>query len=435
MMRFVRFSRSMESIAFEAPVLSYVGNAFLPSIAVVPLQQNTGKPSQPVVAVGERVREGQLLARGTPPDSVNIHAPIPGILKEFSAIPLPNGAMGNAAIIQLSGSFDILGRRTENFPWKSISESEILRVLEDKGVINTFDKPCPFVPELRKARKMGKATLAIRLFDADPTCQLEDALVASSLETILIGTSLIAKACEASDVYLIHSGKKWPGPADKKLEEFFASRQSHRIRASSRYPSGNDGLIRSLVASSTKKPLGELICIDAVTAISAYDAIVHNQPVVSRTIVVTGTALGRPEILTVRIGTPIGDGIAECGGFKNPPERIVVNGLLTGTAVYDLDTPITKYTKSLHIMDSDACPGYTVTQCVHCGRCLQVCPVKIDPMRVVIGIDKSKHAPELLNSLKKCKQCGCCAIVCPSRIPLHHRIREANVRLNKGSVQ
>jgi len=103
--------------------------------------------------------------------------------------------------------------------------------------------------------------------------------------------------------------------------------------------------------------------------------------------------------------------------------------------VYDLDTPVTKYTKSIHIMDSETCPSYTVHTCIHCGRCLQVCPVKIDPMRVVVGIKKTKHARQLLESLKSCQFCGCCAIVCPSRIPLHHSIREARDRLLKGELE
>ena len=436
MMRFVRFSRSLESIAYEAPELSFVGNAFLPSKAFVPLQQNDGKPSMPIVNPGERVREGQLIARGGQPESVHVHAPVPGIVREFATIPLPNGKMGKAAVIELSGSFDILGRKCEHFPWKSVPESELLRVLEDKGVINTFDAPKALVPDLRKAKKIGKAALAIRLFDADPTCQLEAALMEQKRDMVLEGAAILAAACDAMEIFLIHNEKKWSGISENALEELFQKRTCHIRRASARYPSGSEGLIRSLVVAERNKAEINSNCVyvDTVTALSAYDAIVTNQPVVCRTIVVTGTALGRPEILTVRIGTPIGDVIEECGGFKSPPGRIVVNGLLSGTAVYDLDTPITKYTKSLHIMDTDACPDYAVTPCVHCGRCLQVCPAKIDPQRIVKGIDKAKHTPQLIESLKKCQYCGCCAIVCPSRIPLHQRIREACNRLTKGNA-
>lgn len=423
----------MESVSYEASELSFVGNAFLPSLALVPLRQHGGKPAVPVVSTGERVREGQLIARGAQPDSVHVHAPVPGIVRAFATIPLPDGTMGNAAIIQLSGSFDILGRKEERFPWRAAPESEILRVLDDKGVINTFDDPVPLASELRQAKKSAKAIVAVRLFDADPTCQLDGALMSFRREEVLEGAALLAKACDASEVCLVHAERRWQGPSQKELEAIFQGRTLKLVRAGTRYPSGNARIIRSFAVSDDRKKEAHVVCVDAATAATAYDATVRNQPVVSRTVVVTGTALERPEILNVRVGTPIGDVIEECGGFRCPPSRIVVNGLLSGISIYDLDTPITKSTKSIHIMDADSCPEYGVTPCVHCGRCLQVCPAKIDPMRVVVGIGKAKHTQKLLESLDKCQRCGCCAVVCPSRIPLHHRIAEARERINKGS--
>ena len=431
MIRFIRFKRSFETVAFEEPELTFAGNAFLPSIALVPLQQHTGKPSDPVLSPGEHVREGQLIARGTSPFSVHVHAPVPGIIQEYKMIPLPDGTVGKAAVIKLSGSFDILGRKVEKFPWKSVPESEILRVLEDKGVINTFENPLPLVPVLRKAKSSGSAVLAIRLFDADPTCQLDDYLVRSALAIVLEGTAVLAKGMDASTVYLVYAGKKWTGPTEKELAELFQNRKVFMIKSNRRYPSGNTSQFNALVSSvcpSKNVP----VLIDPVTAISSYEAVVNNQPVLYRTVIVTGPALGSPAILKVRIGTPIGDVIEECGGFKTSPGRIIVNGLLSGTAVYDLDTPITKNTKSIHIMDIDTCPSYTVRNCIHCGRCLHVCPVGIDPMRVTTGIEKGKFTERLLTSVKSCQFCGCCAIVCPSRIPLHHIIREASSRVQKG---
>lgn len=433
MMRFIRFNRSLETVAFEASELPIAGNAFLPSIALVPLKQHAGEASVPVVNAGERVREGQLLARGSVPGSVHVHAPVPGILKEFTVVPLPDGTMGKAARIQLSGSFDIMGRKAENYPWKSVSESELLRILEDKGVINTFAKPEPLVPALRQAKKKGSAILAIRLFDGDPTVQLDSILADKMLDTVLEGTALIAKALDATSVYLIHNGKKWNGKRSGELESLFQKRKVYTIHSRNRYPSGYSDCINQLLRSVNPACRDtQPIIIDPVTAISAFEAVVRNQPVLNRTIVVTGPSLGRPEILKVKIGTPIGDIIEECGGFKTAPGRIVVNGLLTGTAVYDLDMPVTKYTKSIHIMDSDTCPEYATHPCIHCGRCLQVCPVKIDPMRVVIGVNKGKHTPLLMRSLESCQFCGCCAIVCPSRIPLHQIMHEARERLTKG---
>jgi len=206
------------------------------------------------------------------------------------------------------------------------------------------------------------------------------------------------------------------------------------LKCSDRYPSGNSGQFNALMKTvQTVDKDTSIIFIEPVTAYSVFEAVVKNKPVINRFVVVTGPALDKPSVMNVRIGTPIGDVIEECGGFKTDPSRIIVNGLLCGQAVYDLDTPITKYTKSLHIMDEETCPSYTVRNCIHCGRCLHVCPVSIDPQRIATSIQKEKITPKLLASISACQYCGCCAIVCPSRIPLHHIIREADSRLKGNS--
>lgn len=425
MTHFVRFRKSSEYIRFDAPELDFSGNAFLPTTALVPILQHCGSSAKPVVSPGERIREGQLIARGLSPESANIHSPIPGILQEFRVTPMPDGSMQMAAMINLAGSFDILGRKEENYPWRNVPESELLRVLEDKGTINTFESPVPIVPQLRAAKKNDSPAIALRLFDGDPTCQLDSYLVKTRLDSVLEGCALLARSIDAKKVFLIHSGKKWEGPDQKQLEKTFQERKVRTIRSSNRYPSGNSGqLLKLLKANDSDKSLSDPVLIDPVTALAAFDAAVKNVPCLNRIIVVTGPAIGNPAILKVRIGTPIGDIIEECGGFKVDPSRIVINGLLGGQSVYDLDTPVTKYMKSLHIMDRDTCPSYTVRNCIHCGRCLQVCPVSIDPQRIASCVRSEKITPKVVESIAECQYCGCCAIVCPSRIPLHHIIRE-----------
>lgn len=423
MTRFIRFKRSFEIIRYEAQHIDFSGNAFLPSVAFIPLDQYDGISAQPIVSVGERVKEGQLIARGSSGLSANIHSSIPGIVKEFRSVPLPDGKCGLAAIISLEGSFDVLGRKEENFLWKHAPESEIMRVLEDKGVINTFENPIPFASSLRKAIKKGTPIVALRLFDSDPTCQLDSFLSKNLLSIILEGTALIAKCINAVTIVLVHDQKKWQEPSSSEMEKVFQNRKVRILQGGKKYPSGNTRQLFTLIAQEN------IVCIDPVTAISSYEAVVKNQPVLHRTLVVTGPSIDSPRVLRARIGTPIGDIIEECGGFRSEPGRIVVNGLLKGNAVYDLDTPVTKQTKSLHIMDFDTCPTYTVRECIHCGRCLQVCPVSIDPMRTVIAIRKEQFSLTTLSSVSACLHCGCCAMVCPSRIPLHHIIDEVSGRL------
>lgn len=432
MTNYIRFAKGFESIKIDSSPLSLAGNAFLPPTALIPLRQHAGEDANLIVQSGERVREGQLIARSTSDRAANVHASIPGIVDSFREVPMPDGSLQISAVIKLSGAFDLLGKRESAYPWQNVPESELLRVIEDKGCVNSFSDPVPLGPQLRNAKRNARCTVTLRLFDADPTCRIDSTLYRSFPDIILSGAAIIARSVDARCVYLAHTEKRTAIEA-LKLDQIFNGRPALPVRSPNRYPSGNERRIRALVSGmEDSKGDGETtILVDVTTALSAYDAVVRNLPCVTRFVEVCGPAIDSPKILKVRVGTPIGDVIEECGGFKVDPARIVVNGLLAGQAVYDLDTPITKYAKSLHLMDRDACPPYTVRECAHCGRCLQVCPAKIDPQRVVASIKAARTSEKLAKSISACQYCGCCAIVCPSRIPLHQIIKEAHSRLTE----
>ena len=52
-------------------------------------------------------------------------------------------------------------------------------------------------------------------------------------------------------------------------------------------------------------------------------------------------------------------------------------------------------------------------KCLYCGACLEVCPMKIDPKRLM---------DHKLTS-KKCIDCGLCSYVCPSFINLRKYLK------------
>lgn len=429
MTHIIKFKRGNEYIRHELPDLDFMGTAFLPSTAIIPLSQDSGLPARPIVAQGEKVAEGQLLARATNQNSAHVHSSIPGILHSWREIALPNGKLGNAAIIQLSGSFSVLGRKQENFKWTNMSEFEMMRILEEKGVINTFEKPVSLSGSIKKAKTKGNPILTVRLFDSDPTCMLDSFLWSHFSNSVLQGCALLARAMDASAICFVHQDKKWTNEYIEKLQEIFQNKPIFTVRMAKTYPAGNTVQINHAL-DNNKSISKNRILIDIETALSAYDAIVHNLCILTRFIVISGSAIEKPSVLKVRIGTTIGDIIEECGGFKNSPGRIVINGLLHGTAVYDLDTPITKYTKSLHILDTDSSPNQKTQSCIHCGNCLKVCPVHLDPMRIVQVIHRGKLTLDVQRAASLCQNCGCCAMVCPSRIPLHHIIAEAKIRMD-----
>lgn len=430
MIRFIRFRRSMESFALAQPQPGTIVNAFLPPVALVPFRQDSANEAIPVVTEGSRVREGQLIARSTKPDMTRIHAPIPGLLRSIRKITADDGSTVSAAEIVLSGSFDILGRKEENFSWKTTGESEILKLIEDKGVVCTFDDAEPLAPILRSAKKQKNPAIVVRLFDLDPTCQLDSFLAANLFNEVIEGAALIARAINTKELYFIHNDPVGPDP--EELGKMTGSIEPVLLKTDNRYPSGNRKQLTKLLGSAIHT--NTHVFIDPSTAVCAYDAVVHNKPVLYRYVHISGPAIASSAVMKAKIGTTIGSLIHECGGFTENPSRIVMNGLITGTAVSDLATPITKTTKSIHVLNRDTCPDYQVYDCVHCGRCLQVCPVYLDPMELVDAITYGEISPVQRTLIESCQHCGCCTMVCPSRIPLHHILKDSQEQEEKGAL-
>ena len=55
----------------------------LPKQAIIPLSQHIGAPASPVVAKGDYVRVGQLIAKATGFMSANIHSPYSGTIEKI----------------------------------------------------------------------------------------------------------------------------------------------------------------------------------------------------------------------------------------------------------------------------------------------------------------------------------------------------------------
>lgn len=63
--------------------------------------------------------------------------------------------------------------------------------------------------------------------------------------------------------------------------------------------------------------------------------------------------------------------------------------------------------------------------CIRCGDCAVVCPVQLQPQRLLLHLRDADLAAMQRDRALDCTQCGRCDVVCPSRIPLMQRYRQA----------
>ncbi len=88
-------------IEMLVPQDAVITNAPIPSRALIPLLQHSGKPAVCLVRPGDRVNEGMLIGKADGPGSAHVHASIPGIVSEVRELRLPGGEVCKAVAIEL----------------------------------------------------------------------------------------------------------------------------------------------------------------------------------------------------------------------------------------------------------------------------------------------------------------------------------------------
>ena len=97
--------------------------------------------------------------------------------------------------------------------------------------------------------------------------------------------------------------------------------------------------------------------------------------------------------------------------------KVVAGGAMMGPAVENLSYPTTKTTSGLIMLSAAAAEPPQVNPCIRCGRCVEYCPMGLEPVEV-----NQAYAARDVQELGKlhvdyCFNCGSCTFVCPAKRP------------------
>jgi len=403
-----------------------VSNAFLPSNAVVLLKQHAGKSSRCVVSRGDRVREGMVIGRADGPRSADVHAPVPGLVLDIRVVPLPEGGEAEAVVIALEGSFDRLGRREERYLWKSMARRDILSALRERGVVDTEPPGVPLYDLLSNSKDIG--LLVLNAVESEPYLRAEACILSQRVTEVVEGLAMIRKVINPTrTVVAVEAGSDAGGDAgtgDEGLSAVLARGVGQdgwkvdSIPLEPRYPQDLPGQLLEAIEGARGRAAGDYLIIRPSTALAAYEAVVLAKPMLERYVTIDGGALREPAVLKARIGTPIRDLIAECGGFSERPARLVLCGPFRGYAVHDLDVPTTKTTSAVLALGEEEVGSTRRSPCIRCSACAEACPERLEPELLYRLIERGRLEEAEALGLHSCTLCGSCGYSCPSRVPL-----------------
>lgn len=153
------------------------------------------------------------------------------------------------------------------------------------------------------------------------------------------------------------------------------------------------------------------------------------KPLFERYTTVTGKHLQNPGNFLVRMGTPMGDLIAQCGGMPEGDNKLLAGGPMMGKALTTVDVPVCKGTNSVTIIGADEARRKPAQPCIRCAKCVSVCPMGLEPF--LLATASAHHLWEKVEAedITSCIECGSCQFTCPSHRPILD-----NIVLGKSTV-
>lgn len=407
----------------------------VPKQAIVPLGQNLGAPSRPVVAKGEKVKVGQLLAEASGFISTNIHSPVSGTVFKIDNAIDSTGFKRPAIIINVDGDeWDEKIDRSDDLVTEiSMTGQEITERIKEAGLVGMGGATFPTYVKLMPPPGKTAEYLVINGVECEPYLTSDHRVMMEKGQEVIVGTKILMKALNVTKAIIgIENNKP---DAINHLTELTKGEEGIRVvPLKVQYPQGGEKqLIKAVLnreVPSGKLPI-EVGCVvqNIGTAYAAYEAVQKNKPLFERVVTVTGKSVKKPSNLLARIGTPVQDLLAVAEGLPESTGKVINGGPMMGKAITTLDVPIVKGSSGILIMDDGESNRKPESACIRCSKCTTVCPMGLEPYLLSKASKLGNYEMAEKEMLMDCIECGSCQFTCPASIPLLDYLR-----LGKGKV-
>lgn len=388
-----------------------------PDTVVLPVSMHIGAPAKPVVAVGDTVKIGQMIAEAGGFVSAPIHASISGTVQKIDNVLVGSGAKVPAIFIKSDGQ----GEKWEGIQPPDVHDlPSFLAAVRDSGMVGLGGAGFPTSVKLSLKDPSMLETIIVNGAECEPYITSDTRTMIDDAEWVAKGARLLIQYLKPKRfVVAIEDNKQKAIAAMKKA----MGSDGEVVALPACYPQGGE---KVLVYHVTGKKIGEgklpidagAIVINCTTLAGIAKYVETGMPLVEKCVTVDGGAVNTPMNVIVPIGTRMEDVFAFAGGFKEEPRKVLYGGPMMGMAVPSMDAPILKNTNAILALNVKEAEKKPATACIHCGSCVNHCPLNLDPPAFAAAY-KAKNI-EALQAAKVnlCMECGCCEFSCPALRPI-----------------
>lgn len=403
-----------------------------PAVVVLALDQGSGTAAEALVRTGQAVRMGTRVAAGRGA-AADLHAPVSGVVREVGLGPTLRGA-APCIVIENDG-------RDEPEPdvavldWSALDGAALIERIADAGIAGLGGAAFPTATKLARAREARVERLLLNGAECEPWICCDDALLRERAPQVVLGAQVLLAATGALECTIAIEEDK--PAAIAAVEAALATAGDARIAVVTLpcvFPLGAEAPLVTAV-TGREVPRGGLppdigvLCQNVGTAAAVAELAARGAPLTRRIVTVTGSGVRMPANVEARLGTPVADLVAACGGYGDAARRLIAGGSLTGRPFADDAAALTKGLNCVLVATDQDLPSRGAEMpCIRCGDCGVVCPANLLPQHLHVAAlaDDARLLDRL--GLDACIECGCCDFVCPSVIPLTARFRAARAR-------
>ena len=407
-----------------------------PEELVLPLRQHAGKPAIACVRAGDRVERGDKLGEADGFMSVPIHASAAGTVVDIDWWPHPDGSMAQAVRIKVD-SFAPQVPRPRMVPhWEGLTTEQVVKAVQEAGVVGLGGAAFPTHVKLAPPKDHHVHTLIINGAECEPYLTSDHRTMVEHPDRVHFGIRVMMRAMGVLKCVI--------GVEKNKPDAIAALRRTVPddldvtiLPLTVKYPQGAEKMLIHAVTGvevpSGKLPVTVGVVVQNVGSVSAIAEVFETGlPLIERIVTVSGHGLRKPANLIVPVGTKLRDLLAHCDGVTAEAAEVIIGGPMMGQALGNLDAPVIKGTTGVVVLEKGETREAAAYPCIHCGRCLEACPVFLNPSLLGDFARTQQYEQMVDLHLADCMLCGSCAYVCPSNIPLSQLFQASKLALRRA---